>query len=129
MVPLTLAATAAWARRLPIDSATSRGRVPSGTCLVEPSGRRRVIMILDFRLQIADWNEAGKPGPNLQSKICNLQSGLLADVWHQRHKPGPLDGGATGPLKGGAVAAALAAEELALAGTELLQARHVLVID
>ena len=30
MSPSTLAATAAWASRLPMASATSRGRVPSG---------------------------------------------------------------------------------------------------
>src|SRR5262249_56887599 len=34
-----------------------------------------------------------------------------------------------GALEGGAVAAALAAEELPLAGTHLLEALHVLVID
>src|SRR5262245_23845064 len=42
--PLTLAATAACARRLPIDSATSRGRVPGATWRAEPSGSFRVIM-------------------------------------------------------------------------------------
>src|SRR4051812_4113786 len=47
--PSTLAATAAWARRLPIDSATSRGRVPGGTSREEPSGSFRVIMVRSRR--------------------------------------------------------------------------------
>ena len=46
-VPLTLAATAAWASRLPMDSATSRGRVPAATWRAEPSGSLRVSMGAD----------------------------------------------------------------------------------
>ena len=36
--PLTTAATAASASRLPMPAATSRGRTPSGYSLIEPSG-------------------------------------------------------------------------------------------
>src|SRR3954454_18812453 len=53
----------------------------------------------------------------------------LADIGHERHEAGPLDGVLDGALEGGAVAAALAAEQLALAGAQLLQGLHVLVID
>src|SRR5205823_5730968 len=42
--PSTLAATAAWARRLPMPSATSRGRVPGAAGLVEPSGSLSMTM-------------------------------------------------------------------------------------
>src|SRR5205085_11043162 len=45
------------------------------------------------------------------------------------HEPGPLDGGAEGPLVGGAGAAPLAAEELALAAAHLLEVDDVLVVD
>src|SRR5262249_23752404 len=54
---------------------------------------------------------------------------LLADVGHQRHEAGPLDGVLDDALGAVAVAAELAAEELARAGAELLQRLHVLVID
>src|SRR5579872_5222820 len=57
------------------------------------------------------------------------RSALLADVGQQSHEAGPLDGVLDGALEGGAVAGALAAEHLALAGAELLQGRHVFVID
>src|SRR5258707_11377673 len=53
----------------------------------------------------------------------------LADVWHQGHEAGALDGVLDGALERGAVAAALAAEDLTLAGAELFQCLHVLVID
>src|SRR5436190_4866926 len=54
--------------------------------------------------------------------------GSLADVRQQGHEAGPLQGGGDGPLEGGAVAGPLAAEQLALAGAELLEALHVLVV-
>src|SRR5205814_4885716 len=53
----------------------------------------------------------------------------LADVREEGHEAGPLDGVLDGPLEGGAVTAALAAKELALAGAELLEVLHVLVVD
>src|SRR5262245_24417401 len=53
---------------------------------------------------------------------------LLADVGHQGHEAGPLDGQARRPLKRGAVARALAAEQLTLAGAHLLERLNVLVI-
>src|SRR5262249_35114127 len=51
------------------------------------------------------------------------------DIGHQGHEAGPLDGVLHRTLEGGAVAGALAAEELALASAHLLQTGHVLVID
>src|SRR5579871_4705031 len=54
---------------------------------------------------------------------------LLADVGHQRHEAGAFDGILDGALKGGAVAAAFAAEQFALAGAELFERLHVLVIN
>ena len=56
-------------------------------------------------------------------------AGLLTDIGQERHEARPLDGVLDGSLEGGAVAAALAAEELALAGAEFLESRHVFVID
>src|SRR5688500_19055116 len=53
----------------------------------------------------------------------------LADVGQQRHEPSPLDRVLDRALERGAVAGALPAEHLALARAELLQRRHVLVID
>jgi hypothetical protein len=53
----------------------------------------------------------------------------FADVGHQRHEAGALDGVLDGALEGGAVAAALAAEQLALVGAHFLQSLHVFVID
>src|SRR5205823_4544886 len=53
----------------------------------------------------------------------------LADVGHQRHEAGPLDGVLDRPLEGGAGAGALAAHPLALVVAQLLQGHHVLVID
>ena len=54
---------------------------------------------------------------------------LLADVWHQGHESSAFDGVLHGALEGGAIAAALAAEELTLAGAELLERLYVLVVD
>src|ERR1017187_10396496 len=54
---------------------------------------------------------------------------LFADERHQGHEPGPLDCVLHRTLERGAVARALAAEELALAGAHLLQALHVFIID
>jgi hypothetical protein len=54
---------------------------------------------------------------------------LLADVGQQRHEAGALDRVLHRPLERGAVAAALAAKEFALAGAHFLQALHVFVID
>src|SRR5205823_11594528 len=50
-------------------------------------------------------------------------------VGHQRHEAGALDGVLDGALEGGAVATPLAAEQLALAGAELLERVDVLVVD
>src|SRR3954469_20891426 len=61
--------------------------------------------------------------------VSRLTASSLADVRQQGHEPGPLQGGGDGPLEGGAVAGPLAAEELALAGAELLEALHVLEVD
>src|SRR2546427_8413543 len=55
-------------------------------------------------------------------------SDLFANVWQQRHEARSFDGVLDGALKRGAVAAALAAEELALAGAHLLQAGDVFVV-
>src|SRR5262245_31563671 len=55
-------------------------------------------------------------------------TGSFADVRHEGHETGPLDRVLDGALEGGAVAAPLAAEELALAGAHLLETLHVLVI-
>src|SRR5258706_12858096 len=44
-LPSTLAATAAWARRLPIELARSRTVGPSESCLVLPSGRVMLAMV------------------------------------------------------------------------------------
>ena len=63
------------------------------------------------------------------SRAISKASGLFADVRHQRHEPGALDRVAGGPLEGGAVAAPLPREHLALIGAELLQQPHVLVVD
>src|SRR5262249_23718555 len=54
--------------------------------------------------------------------------GLLTDVGQQCHEAGAFDGVFDGALKGRAIAAALAAEELALTGAHLLQARNVFVV-
>src|SRR5947209_20378442 len=54
---------------------------------------------------------------------------LLADVGQQRHEARALHRVLDGALEGGAVAAALTAEHLTLAGAHLLEALHVLVID
>src|SRR5271156_3405092 len=54
---------------------------------------------------------------------------LFAHVRHQRHEPCPLDGVFYRTLESCAVAAALPAKELALAGAHLLQALHVLIVD
>ena len=54
---------------------------------------------------------------------------LFADVRHESHEASPFDGVLDGALEGGAVAAAFATEQLALAGTHFFQALHVLVID
>jgi len=59
-------------------------------------------------------------------------SGLLASFAYIRHEPqetGPLDRRADRPLEGRAGSTALPAEEFALAGAELLQALHVLVVN
>src|SRR5262249_53415412 len=55
--------------------------------------------------------------------------GSLADVRHQRHEARSLHSVLDRALKRGAVAAALAAEHLALTGAELLERLHVLVVD
>src|SRR5688572_22928943 len=52
----------------------------------------------------------------------------LADVGQKRHEPRPLHRVLHRPLERRAAAAALAAEQLALAGAHLLQRRHVLVV-
>src|SRR5262249_8730703 len=57
-----------------------------------------------------------------------LGSWSFPDVGHQAHEARPLDGVLDGALEGGAIAAALAAEDLALAGAELLERLHVLVV-
>ena len=52
----------------------------------------------------------------------------FANVGQQAHEPRPLDGVLHGPLKGSAIAAALPAENLPLAGAQFLKPWHVLVI-
>src|SRR5436309_1003473 len=91
---------AAWARRLPSFSATSRGRAPGGAWRAEPSGSLSVSILRSF-----------------------------ADVRQEPHEPGPLDGFLDRSLERGAVAAALATEDLALAGAQLLQGNDVFVIN
>src|SRR5438874_788020 len=54
---------------------------------------------------------------------------LLADVGQQGHEASPLQRGGARPLKRGAIARTLAAEQLALAGAKLFHALHVLIID
>jgi hypothetical protein len=54
---------------------------------------------------------------------------LLTDIRQQCHEPGALNGHLDCPLKGSAIAAAFAAEELALAGAHLLEALNIFVID
>ncbi len=60
---------------------------------------------------------------------CFLYERLLANVWYERHEACSLDGVLDGALEGCAIAAAFATKELALVGTHLLQALHVLVIN
>src|SRR5437660_798503 len=120
MPPLTLAATAAWARRLPIASATLRGRVPSGTCLVEPSGSRRVSIVVSCQLSV---------GRGSRKHLPRTTDNLLAHVGQKGHEAGAFDRVLDRTLEGCTIAAAFAAEQLALAGTEFLQALYVLVID
>ena len=55
--------------------------------------------------------------------------GLLADVGQQGHEAGALDGVLDGALEGGAVAAPLPRKHLALAGAELFERLHILVVD
>src|SRR5206468_8631157 len=71
----------------------------------------------------AAQRRGGAPGPGRRPAGRSF-----ADVGHQRHEAGALDGVLDGPLEGGAVAAPLAAEQLALAGAELFQGLHILVI-
>src|SRR5215510_2716021 len=52
----------------------------------------------------------------------------IADVGHQRHEAGPLDGILDRALERGAVAAAFTAHHLTLHIAELLQGCHVLVV-
>ena len=59
----------------------------------------------------------------------NYVKTLFPNVGHEGHEAGSFDGVLDGALKGGAVAAAFAAEKLALAGAHLLHALHVFVID
>src|SRR5436190_140506 len=59
---------------------------------------------------------------------CAPEGALLAHVGQQRHEAGAFDGVLDGALERGAIAAALAAEQLALAGAKLFEALHVLVI-
>ena len=54
---------------------------------------------------------------------------LLADVGQESHIASPLDGVLDRSLEGGAVAAALAAKEFALARAHLFQTLHILVVD
>src|SRR5258708_34133861 len=54
---------------------------------------------------------------------------LFPHIRHQSHEPRPLDGVLDSALEGGAVAAALAAENLALVRAQFLERLHVLVID
>jgi hypothetical protein len=54
---------------------------------------------------------------------------LFAYKGHKSHETSPLDGILDGALKRRAIAAAFAAEKLALAGAHLLHALHVLVIN
>src|SRR3954469_5640963 len=61
--------------------------------------------------------------------VSRLTASSLADVRQQGHEPGPLQGGGDGPLEGGAIAGPLAAEQLALAGAQLLEPLHVFVVD
>src|SRR5437588_12427512 len=63
-----------------------------------------------------------------RSESCRTKSSL-ADVGHQRHEARAFDRVLDGALEGGAVAAAFAAKEFALAGAELFEALNVLVID
>src|SRR5262245_46186758 len=70
--------------------------------------------------------------PALRCRVAATQGRCgdsLADVGHQSHEAGALDGVLNGALEGGAVSAALAAEQLALAGAQLLERLHVLVVD
>jgi hypothetical protein len=54
---------------------------------------------------------------------------LFADIRQQGHVPGSLDGILDGALESRAVAAALTAKELSLAGAHFLETGHVFVID
>jgi hypothetical protein len=58
-----------------------------------------------------------------------LNSASLSDIRQKRHEAGTLDGILDSALKGGTIATALAAKQLALAGAELLETLHVFVID
>jgi hypothetical protein len=66
---------------------------------------------------------------NQAAEVKTLGRRLLADIWQQCHEPGALNGHLDSPLKGSAIAAAFAAEELALAGAHLLEALNVFVVD
>src|SRR5262249_11523269 len=84
----------------------------------------------------AELSAAAQPGQRMMSGPMGVSrvggaarpGGLLAAGGQQGHEPGPLQRRGGGPLEGGAVAGALAAEQLALAGAELLEALHVLVV-
>ena len=54
---------------------------------------------------------------------------LLADVRHQAHEAGTLDGVLDGTLECGTIPASLATEHLALTGAKFLEGLHVLVVD
>src|SRR2546423_1497128 len=66
--------------------------------------------------------------PGDAGRRCPAPRPSVADVRQQAHEPRPLDGVLDGPLIPGTVAAALAAEHLALRVAELLQRLHVLVV-
>jgi hypothetical protein len=59
----------------------------------------------------------------------NRDEALLPHIGYQSHEAGTLDCILDGPLESSAIAAAFAAEELALAVAQLFQGLHVLVID
>jgi hypothetical protein len=65
----------------------------------------------------------------LQGAECLSRTLSFAHIRHQCHESRSFDGVFDGALKGGAVAAAFAAEDLALVRAQFLERLHVLVID
>jgi hypothetical protein len=63
-------------------------------------------------------------------KCCRARPGLLfAHVGQKTHKPSPFDGITHSPLEGRAESTPLPAEHFALAGDQLFEVAHILVID